>query len=147
LSFHNSYSYLKKIDQLPHGPEWKCEIITAQGDILDENGSRMVEDLELWYRDPVECVRELLSNPAFKEYVCYAPERVYSDNEGKERIFDEMWTGDWWWEMQVGRTWAVEKDLCMKTNLDILAGQLTGWRHNCTDHPIFRQDPAIRVPG
>ena len=28
-----------------------------------------VEDLELWFHDPVECVRELLSNPAFKDYI------------------------------------------------------------------------------
>ena len=75
----------------------------------DEGGSRMVEHLELWFRDPVECVRELLSNPAFIDFISYGPEYVYSDSEGKERIFDEMWTGDWWWEMQVGQNLAVRK--------------------------------------
>jgi hypothetical protein len=109
LSFHNSYSYLKKIDQLPTGPEWHCDIVTVQGDILDDNRLRMVEDLEVWFRDPVECVRELLSNPAFVDYTSFAPECVYSDSEGKERIFDEMWTGDWWWETQVRQTRAGEK--------------------------------------
>jgi hypothetical protein len=144
MSFHNTYSYLKKIDQLPHGPEWHCEIVTAQGDILDENGSQMVEDLELWYRDPVECVRELLSNPAFMEYLCYAPERVYSDSEGKERIYDEMWTGDWWWEMQVGRCCETTE---YEDDIRYLTGKLTGWRYNCPHYLIFRQDPAIRVSG
>jgi hypothetical protein len=101
LSFHNSYSYLKKVDQLPSGPEWHCEVVTAQGDKIDENGLCMEEDLELWFRDPVECVRELLSNPAFIDYMSFAPECVYSNGEGKERIFDEMWTADWWWQTQV----------------------------------------------
>jgi len=26
--------------------------------------------------------------------MCFAPERAYEDPEGKNRIFDEMWTGD-----------------------------------------------------
>ena len=88
LSFHNSYSYLKKIDELPTGPEWQCEISTAQGDVMDDNGTTVVEHLELWFRNSVECVRELLANPAFIDFTSYAPERVYSDSEGKERIYD-----------------------------------------------------------
>jgi len=61
----------------------------------------MHEKLELWRRDPVDCMKELLGNPAFKEFISYTPERVFSDNAGKERIFDEMWTADWWWNTQV----------------------------------------------
>lgn len=63
----------------------------------------MTEDLELWKRDPVECIKDLMSNPAFKEHMAYAPERVYTNAEGSEdsRIFDEMWTANWWWKIQV----------------------------------------------
>ena len=61
----------------------------------------MSEQLELWYRDPIECVKELIGNLAFKDYISYVPEHVYMDKEGKIRVFDEMWTGDWWWEIQV----------------------------------------------
>ena len=71
---------------MPNGPEWHCHIVMAQGDIIGENRSPMVEDLELWYRDPVDCMRELLSNPTFKDYISFAPEHVYSDSEGRERI-------------------------------------------------------------
>ena len=104
MSFHNTYTYLKKVDALPTGPEWFCEVITAEGDVVDDNGRSLVEDVELWFRDPIECLSELLGNPAFIDYISYAPERVYSDDEGKERIYDEMWTAEWWWETQVGRT-------------------------------------------
>ena len=62
-----------------------------------------MEDLELWFRDPVDCVSELLANPAFINYISYTPKRVYSDNEVKERIFDEAWMANWWWDMQVGK--------------------------------------------
>ncbi|KAG1897043.1 uncharacterized protein F5891DRAFT_1130084 [Suillus fuscotomentosus] len=43
-------------------------------------------DLELWRRDPVECIHELIGNPAFKD--------------GKVHIYNEMWTCDLWWDMQ-----------------------------------------------
>lgn len=55
----------------------------------------------MWRRDPIECLRELMGNPAFREKMAYSPERVYTDAEGKNRLFDEMWTGDWWWNLQV----------------------------------------------
>lgn len=63
----------------------------------------MKEDLELWKRDPVECIKELMGNPAFQDYMAYVPERVYGNEDGREssRIWDEMWTANWWWEMQV----------------------------------------------
>jgi hypothetical protein len=77
--------------------------VTAVGDRLDENGKMSTEELELWMRDPVECIKELMSNPAFKDHMVYAPERVYSRKDGKEssRIMDEMWTANWWWKLQV----------------------------------------------
>ncbi|KAF8144643.1 hypothetical protein K438DRAFT_1503481, partial [Mycena galopus ATCC 62051] len=92
LSFHNSRSFLQKIDALPTGPDWTCDLVTVVGDRLDENDEMMSEELELWKRDPVECIKELISNPAFKDHMAYAPEKVYSNQEGEERgqIVDEM---------------------------------------------------------
>ncbi|KAG1845205.1 hypothetical protein F4604DRAFT_1884337 [Suillus subluteus] len=74
--------------------------ITVQGNKLTNNGQCETEDLELWLRDPVDCIRKLMANPEFDCMVSYAPERVFADVEGKTRRYDEMWTGDWWWEMQ-----------------------------------------------
>ena len=42
LSFFNSYSYLKKVNKLPVGPEWKCNIIEVTGDLLDDDGNSVV---------------------------------------------------------------------------------------------------------
>jgi hypothetical protein len=92
---------LKKVNQLPIGPEWKCSLIEVTDDLLDDDGNKMSKHLELWYRNPVECVRELIGNPAFKEFISYVPERVYMDSDGKVRVYNEMWTGNWWWETQV----------------------------------------------
>lgn len=65
------------------------------------------EQLELWRRDPVECIKELMGNPALKDSLKYAPEQVFLDEKGKVRVFDEMWTADWWWNTQVGMSLAL----------------------------------------
>ncbi|KAJ7291698.1 hypothetical protein C8J57DRAFT_219441 [Mycena rebaudengoi] len=133
LSFHNNRAFLKKIDRLPTGPDWTCEMVTVAGNRLDENDQPMSEELELWMRNPVECIKELMSNPAFRNHMAYAPERVYSNRQGNEesRIFDEMWTADWWWKLQQ----LLPEGVCIsgliistdKTKLSQFQGDKTAW--------------------
>ncbi|KAJ7073650.1 hypothetical protein C8F01DRAFT_970896 [Mycena amicta] len=66
----------------------------------------MVEVLELWHRDPLDCVRELLGNPNFANAQTFTPMWLFrsvdpSMGEGINRHYDEMWTGTWWWDTQV----------------------------------------------
>lgn len=81
--------------------KWHCDEVEVKGTLLGEDGKEMTETLELWRRDPVECIRELIGNPAFRDTMRFAPERLYADEEGNVRVFEEMWTGDWWWKTQV----------------------------------------------
>ncbi|KAI6095825.1 hypothetical protein EDD16DRAFT_1491663 [Pisolithus croceorrhizus] len=100
VSFENTCSLLKYVDKLCTGPAWTCEMIDVEGDIVAEDGTLKHEQLELWQHDPVECMQELMGNPAFWEVMSYVPERAYTDVKGENHIYDEMWTGDWWWNMQ-----------------------------------------------
>jgi len=100
-SFHNNRSFLQKVDDLPHGAAWHCKKVTVQGNREDENGQIMHEDVELWMRDPVECIKDLIGNPLFKDHMVYAPSRAYTDRAGLHRVIDDMWTADWWHETQV----------------------------------------------
>jgi hypothetical protein len=59
------------------------------------------EDLELWRRNPVDCVKELLGNPTLAQELRFAPEHAYEDEEANVHVFDEMNSGDWWWDAQV----------------------------------------------
>lgn len=54
-----------------------------------------------------------MGNEAFRDKMHYQPERVYEDQEGKFRIFDEMWTAEWWWEIQVSTAVALVD--CLRT--------------------------------
>ena len=86
---------MKKVDKLPIGPEWKCSIIDITGDKLGKDRKMMNNQLELWHHDPIECMRELIGNPAFKEFISYVAEHVYMDDKGYIQVYDEMWTGNW----------------------------------------------------
>ncbi|KAF7344345.1 hypothetical protein MSAN_01915500 [Mycena sanguinolenta] len=99
-SFTNNYAFLKFIDALPRGPAWDCHLMELTGDEVDEKGEKKKETVELWYRDPVECVRELLGNPAFRGKQSFAPRRVFRREGGQNREYSEMWTARWWWEIQ-----------------------------------------------
>ncbi|KAG1838537.1 hypothetical protein DFJ58DRAFT_636757, partial [Suillus subalutaceus] len=101
LSFHNNRSFLQRVDKLPRGPGWSCKKVTVRGNVEDEKGEMLQEEVELWSRDPVECVKELIGNPAFKEHMAYSPAKAYADRVGQHRVIDEMWTADWWGEKQV----------------------------------------------
>ena len=48
------------------------------------------EKLELWRRNPIEVVKELMGNEALRDALQYAPERAYPDREGTNRVYDKM---------------------------------------------------------
>ncbi|KAL6300198.1 hypothetical protein BKA93DRAFT_740929 [Sparassis latifolia] len=99
-SFHNTRAFLQKVDELLTGPVWSCKKVVVQGNAAAENGEVLKEEVELWLCDPVECIKELIGNLLFKDSMAYTPEKVFADKEGAHRIYDEMWTGDWWWKTQ-----------------------------------------------
>ncbi|KAI1782117.1 hypothetical protein LXA43DRAFT_906712, partial [Ganoderma leucocontextum] len=111
--------------------KWKVEILEATGDELDESGKPRKETVEVWTRDPVECIRELIGNPVFEDFLRYEPVRNYSDEEGTNRIYENMWTGDWWWDMQLklpsGATIAPVILASDKTTLSRMSGDKSAW--------------------
>ena len=92
------------IDALPGGVEWQREEITLQGDLVDTEGKFLTEALEIWYRDPVACVKELIGNPMFRDVLQYKPSREWLDEEGTQEVITEMSSARWWWDLQVRST-------------------------------------------
>ena len=98
LSFKNKKGFFQRVDRLPIGTPWVCDTLTVTGDLVGPKGEVLTEELEIWRRDPVECVRELLGNPAFKAFSSYAPVKVF---KGGMPYYSEMNTCQWWWDKQV----------------------------------------------
>ncbi|KAG9030543.1 hypothetical protein FS837_003250 [Tulasnella sp. UAMH 9824] len=106
-TFHDNRSFLKTIDSLPElgQAKWRHIEITVDGNVTGPDGRLMSETVELWMRDPVECVAELIGNPTFRDAMHYTPiQEMAVDNDGigeePDRFFEEMWSGDWWWQVQ-----------------------------------------------
>ncbi|KAK7438195.1 hypothetical protein VKT23_018125 [Stygiomarasmius scandens] len=99
-SYHNSRSFLQFIDNLERGPAFHCTPIRVEGDLMDSTGKPQTEILELWHRDPVDVVKELMGNPAFREHQRYAPVRHFRNRDFTNREYSEMWTCNWWWDAQ-----------------------------------------------
>ncbi|KAJ7483023.1 hypothetical protein B0H11DRAFT_2232041 [Mycena galericulata] len=130
-SFDKKRTFLETIDSLPIGAKWNIKHVPLVGDILDDNNEFRTETAELWYRDPVECVKELMGNPAFKEVMDYAPKRLFVDAEGTEEVINEMSSASWWWKTQTrlpdGSTCAPIILSSDKTRLSQQRGDKTAW--------------------
>ena len=87
-SMHTLENLLRHLD--PYSPylQW------LEGHV--EDGQRT---LPFFYRNVLDCVRYLLRQIAYRDDLVYAPRREY-DQSG-QRIYAEMHTADWWWDVQV----------------------------------------------
>ncbi|KAI0308623.1 hypothetical protein OF83DRAFT_1089675, partial [Amylostereum chailletii] len=121
LSFHNNR------------PEWICETQCITGDHVDKDGKPMMEDIEIWYWDPVKCIEELIGNPTFRGFISYAPEKLYEDMARERQVYEEMLSGNWWWNMQgkltipIGATIATAILSTDKTRLSVFSGDKAAW--------------------
>ncbi|KZS96521.1 hypothetical protein SISNIDRAFT_407267 [Sistotremastrum niveocremeum HHB9708] len=129
--FSSARGLYKTIDTLPKGPEWKTSDIKVTGDRLTDDGAPEVETVELYFRNILECIQDIIGDPALKDDMKCAPCRVWSDETKTERFYSEMWTGDWWWETQMRlpqRSTIVPVIFATdKTNLSLFSGDKVAW--------------------
>jgi hypothetical protein len=91
LSYHNSRELNRIIDeQMPGRPKFKCEELRIGG-----------ESYEFHFRETIPCLRALFGDPRFSKHLALAPERHYQDAGHTTQVFSEMYTGKWWWSVQV----------------------------------------------
>jgi hypothetical protein len=88
------------VDALPRGLDWSVDFVKVEGDLLDDKEKPRVEVLELWRKNVLGVIPELIGNLAFTDSQ-YAPIQVYEDAKGQIHVYSEMCTGDLWWELQV----------------------------------------------
>ena len=90
-----SYSTPKQLNDiidntLPGRPPFTCQDLVIAGD-----------PLPFYFRDILQCIRTLYGDPEFTRDLAFVPERHYTDQERTCRVYNEMYTGDWWWAVQV----------------------------------------------
>ncbi|KAG8854142.1 hypothetical protein FRB91_003976 [Serendipita sp. 411] len=93
-SFGSGAGLRDRIELLPHaGSRWKEAKITPEC-------GRPASSVTLLYWDPLQTIRELISRPSLAEYIEFSPKRIWSDATKTSRIYSEMTTGNWWWNIQ-----------------------------------------------
>ncbi|KAG9079843.1 hypothetical protein FRC06_007392 [Ceratobasidium sp. 370] len=91
--WRNNRKLIQEIDRLPSGPKWTPETITV--------GEGNYETKHIVFRrDIIGVIKDLMSDPRFKRFMRYAPERHWTSHERECRVYGEMWSGNWWWRMQ-----------------------------------------------
>jgi hypothetical protein len=79
-------------DGLGHG-SWKKATLPMAWSV------QYLDAIEFWHRDLIQCAKWLLRQPAYEEYLTYTPKRCF--NDAGDRVYNEMHTGDWWWDKHV----------------------------------------------
>ncbi|KAJ7036721.1 hypothetical protein C8F04DRAFT_1336137, partial [Mycena alexandri] len=92
LSFRTAKDLRSRIETLPKGPEWKAMPWTTTYPTK--------KPLTLYYRDPLECLQSLLSNPLIQDFVHFTPFRLWSNSAKLMRVYTEWLSGDVSWEIQ-----------------------------------------------
>ena len=86
-------SLKKKIASLPKQGEWTtCSMLLSEDSTVQH---------QIYYRNPVNVIQALWSNPIYSNQMTFAPQKMWSSSERISRLYNEMWTGDWWWKIQV----------------------------------------------
>ncbi|KAG1843443.1 hypothetical protein F4604DRAFT_1689530 [Suillus subluteus] len=92
LSFNNAKDLRSRAEMLPKGLSWKCQIVPLL------HGTK--SPIQLFWRDPVECLESLFSNPLFHDQLDFIPHRVYKTAVWLLRVYSEWLTGDTAWSIQ-----------------------------------------------
>ena len=90
------------IDAIPLGSApWKACTVKYTGPLPlhGDVPSWMTDEHELFYRDPVEVIRNQLQNPAFDGHIDYAPYKEFGSDG--ERRWSNLMSADWAWKQAV----------------------------------------------
>ena len=93
LSFRNAKRLRGLAEMLPKGPEWQCKPCNSPYPTKKK--------VDLFYRDPLECIKSILSNPLVNDHIKFTPFRIYESAVNAMRIYTEWLSGDVAWSMQV----------------------------------------------
>ncbi|KAF8194077.1 hypothetical protein K438DRAFT_1906744 [Mycena galopus ATCC 62051] len=93
LSFKNAKDFRDRIESLPPCPQWKVKL-------WDTRPHPTKKPLTLFYRDPLECLQALLSNPLVQDHIQFTPFKLWETSAKLMRLYTEWLSGDAAWDLQ-----------------------------------------------
>jgi len=122
-SLKSNYHLRQKIDRMEDGlghRSWKKSKLSMAWN------EQHPDPILFWHRDLIACSKWILRQPAYMDHLVYSPLRSY--NTAGCRVYDEMNTGDWWWDKQVSCTFSYGFKLGQRLTGYLLV-HLTTWRY------------------
>ncbi|KAF8130477.1 hypothetical protein K438DRAFT_1788654 [Mycena galopus ATCC 62051] len=101
LSFKNAKDFRDRIESLPPCPQWKVKL-------WDTRPHPTKKPLTLFYRDPLECLQALLSNPLVQDHIQFTPFKLWETSAKLMRLYTEWLSGDAAWDLQASLTSSAE---------------------------------------
>ncbi|KAJ7726477.1 hypothetical protein B0H16DRAFT_1332097 [Mycena metata] len=134
LSFKTAKELRSRIESLPKGPLWKSTTWKTPYPTK--------KPLTLYYRDPIECLQSLMSNPLLKGSIDFTPFKLWKTAERVVRVYNEWLSGDAAWKIQdqlpEGATVLGAVVSSDKTQLSTMTG-------NRQAHPLLITSANIRM--
>ncbi|KAG6374954.1 hypothetical protein JVT61DRAFT_3709 [Boletus reticuloceps] len=93
LSFHTVPRLHSLAEILPKTPPWKCRVV-------DTSPHQTKSPARLFYRDTVECLEVMLSNPLFQDSIDFSPYHVFTSAQRLVRVYSEWMSCNHAWQIQ-----------------------------------------------
>ncbi|KIK14014.1 hypothetical protein PISMIDRAFT_117769, partial [Pisolithus microcarpus 441] len=93
LSFWTAKELRGHIEDLPKGLCWKIRIVPTH--------HPTTSPIELYWRDPLECIEALFNHPFYAGKMDYSPFRMFTAAGQIMRVYSEWMSSDGAWELQV----------------------------------------------
>ncbi|KAF8811058.1 hypothetical protein BYT27DRAFT_7278824 [Phlegmacium glaucopus] len=93
-SYQHMYSTIDSIND--GNAPWKSFMVSYGGELNENSPSWMLDEYEVWYRDPLVVIGNMLDNSDFNGHYSYAP-FIEVDSETGERRWNEFMSANYSW--------------------------------------------------
>lgn len=98
--FSDAKDMLSTIDSIEVGDApWMSFVCERSAELPEDAPDWMTHNYEVWYRDPVKTVENMLANPDFKDEFDFVPYLDY--DKGNVRRYCDFFSGNWAWDQAV----------------------------------------------
>ncbi|KAE9393695.1 hypothetical protein BT96DRAFT_828829, partial [Gymnopus androsaceus JB14] len=94
-SFKTAKKLRAQVDLLPSVPEWSFQVIPTDVHFPSKN------PLILYFRDPVECLQDILKSPLIQDSLNFSPLEIFTSSAKLVRVYESWLSGTRANQMQV----------------------------------------------
>ncbi|KAF5343292.1 hypothetical protein D9758_016490 [Tetrapyrgos nigripes] len=98
VPFHNHREMYGLIDAIRQGEiQWESFTVKFNSDLPEDQSPLPAwkqQEYQVWFRDPLAIMEQMLANPSFKTEMDVSPKRLFKNGK---RLYRDLMTGNWAW--------------------------------------------------